>query len=345
VANAPYLINQFVSSSGQTVIQYYGYDAGVGPPGTNYFRGAIGAPSGFDQAEVFLSGFMLRSEVESGRVQRVSVLVQKHRYTTATGELELSVRASLWTGTNQNQSYRVTFVVILTGATLAKFTPVSTGCRGTASCNITRSIPVAIPTGMQFIGLATRNWDIGSESGPLRLNALSGHINNHYAGPDPLKGPSVYIDYMFFLQDASAQNPMFAEWGAAVIAFDPSEMGRHGGPLPYQYTSGGTKTSKRIVWTNQHSNPSGSPIAGFLDAFEGLSLFDPSAIGPPLYPPPLVDKRIWLLESTAEGFAIPPFMPQVALTNYGIFLGTEFGNTSTATPFGYQASRALGFLL
>jgi hypothetical protein len=321
------------------VIEYYRYDSGLCAPGTNCdFRDVISVPSGFDQAEVFLSGFQLGTEVQEDAVERITAAVQKHRYDAATGELEMSVFSRLASGMGQNYSYRVTFVLILTGATVATFTPIGGGCIGTASCSITDTLQGAVPAGMHYIGLATRNWDFGSDSGPLRINTISGHVNNVVVG-----ATDVDIDYMFFLHDASAQNEMFAEWGAAVIAFDPAEMGQHGASLFPQYTFFGRSTPDRQGWTEHHTNPSGSPISGFLDAFEGLSLFDPSALRP--QPPPWVDKPIWLIESSAEGFANYPFAPYVALTTYGIFLGTQFGNTSTAAPFAFQESRALGFLL
>jgi hypothetical protein len=137
---------------------------------------------------------------------------------------------------------------------------------------------------------------------------------------------------------------MFAEIGAALIAFDPTEMGQHGAPVFPQYASHGS-TPNRQYWTDNHMNPSGLSITGFLDAFQALSLLDPSAI--PILPPPptLVDKPIWLIECSAERFARHPFWTSVGRTDYGVFLGTQFSNTSTAAPFEFHSERAFGFLL
>src|SRR5688572_8181866 len=179
MASAPKIIQQFVSSSRQTIIEYYAYNSGLCAPGANCdFRGVITVPTGFELVEVFISGFRLNVDSHEDTIGRVSVTVQKFRYDAATGDLELGIRAGLLSGMGQDYSYRVTLVVILTNSSVAKFSPVGGGCTGIGRCSIARTVVGAIPGGMIFIGVATSNWDLGSDSGPLRLNALSGHIDS-----------------------------------------------------------------------------------------------------------------------------------------------------------------------
>jgi hypothetical protein len=124
--------------------------------------------------------------------------VQKHRYDQATGELEVSVSGQLST-TGQKYSYEITFVVVLTDASAAKFTPVSTGCRGVEECAIPpRTLAGSIPAGMQFLGIGTRAWDIGSEDGALSLNALSSRVENATVAP-----PDVTLGCRGFFRDAA----------------------------------------------------------------------------------------------------------------------------------------------
>ena len=61
-AGSPTLIQSYQSSSGKTNIEYYGYDASPCGAGVSCdFRGVIKVPKGFEQVEVFLSGFRLEA--------------------------------------------------------------------------------------------------------------------------------------------------------------------------------------------------------------------------------------------------------------------------------------------
>lgn len=325
----PTRIQRFKSSSGRTIIEYYAYSSGpCGGPTSCNFRGFITVPAGFPEAEVFLSGVRLEAGVQADRVSQIAATVNRFRYDSATGALEVGVTASLVTQSRQAFSYVATFVVILTQPGVASYSPISTGCAGVASCRITRSLPAAVPAGMTYIGLATQNWNLGA-AGDIPLNAVSGHLDGIQINP-----PSVDVEYLCVMQDARARNRMFCEWGAKVIAFDPAEMEPHGSPIFPQYTFVGMNTPNRHAWVNHSPSPSHTPIAGFLDAFEGLSLWYGAGIQNP----------IWLVDSSAGNFAISVTAPDTALTEYGIFLGTAFGNQVSAAHYSFQGSRAFGFL-
>jgi hypothetical protein len=334
-AASPAQTQQFKSSSGKTVIEYYAYNSG--PCGAGLpcnFRDSIKVPAGFDQGEVFLSGFKLEAAKQSDAVYQVMATVTKHRYEPLTGALELSIAAVLDTRSRQNYSYNMSFVVILTGSALAKFTPVNTGCSGIANCRITRTLPATVPAGMHYIGLATQNWHLGSNSGPLLLNTLSVHHDGLGVNP-----PLVNLDYLCVMQDGRGRNRMFCEWAAKVIAFDPAEMEQNGSPIFPQYTFMSWGSAIRHFWTESSPSPSHKPIAGFLNAFEGLTLtYQTFPYKPGLH------SLIWLIESSAGNFRISGSASDTALTEYGIFLGTEFGNYTTAQKYGYQESRTFGFL-
>jgi hypothetical protein len=140
--------------------------------------------------------------------------VRKLRYDAGSGELEMSLSAWLTTQSQQKYSYSATFVVVLTNSSVAKFSPISTGCDGVDSCRIVRSEPAAIPNGMQYIGLATQHWDLGSHSGPLVLNMLSGHQDGLTVKP-----PEVDVEYVYAMHSAKLGNSkMYCEWGATLIA-------------------------------------------------------------------------------------------------------------------------------
>jgi hypothetical protein len=222
----------------------------------------------------------------------------------------------------------------LTDPSVASFSQISSGCVGTARCTISRSLATAVPAGMQNIGLATNDWDIGSDSGPLRLNALSAHIDGLTVSP-----PTVNLNYLCVMQDATGQNRMFCEWAAKIVAFAPSEMEQNGSFIFPQYTFLGQNIASRQAGPVQDASPSGAKISGFLDAFEGASLFYD-----PLSPnPAATDNVIWWIEAFADSFAVTA--PSAASRGYGVFLGTKFGDTLAAAPFDYQVSRAFGFLL
>ena len=334
-AATPTLTQTFVSSSGRTAILYFTYD--VAPCGGGVacsFRGDVKVHKGYEGAEVFLSGFRLEGLKQADAVSQANATVQKFRYDPLTGAMEVGVNGAIVTASGQQYAMSVTFVVVLTRGGVARFTPISTGCTGVANCNITRSLPSAVPAGMQYIGLATSNWSLGSSSGPLVLNTISGHLDALTVAP-----PQVDLTYQCTMQDGSAANRMWCEWGAKVVAFDPSEMAQNGSTIFPQYTFIGLNTPSRHAWTEHALNPARTPIMGFLDAFEGLTLTYQTFPNVPgtQYP-------IWLIESTATNFRIDPSASDTALTDYAIFLGTKFGNYTTAEKYAYQESRAFGFL-
>lgn len=337
-AAAPTLEKQFKSSTGRTVIEYYTYSVGPCAGPSCSFEGVIMVPAGFDQAEVFLSGFKLEADAQSDAVSHVSVRAAKKRYESSTGELGLNVGAGLSTRSGQKYSYRISFVVVLTGSSVAKFTPAQGGCAGVGSCTIKKTLPSAIPTSMQYIGLATQTWFLGSRSGPLILNTLSAHRNGMTVQP-----PILDLEYLCSMQGKmikrkERKNRMFCEWVAKVIAFDAAEM-EQDGHFPHNtlFSSG---TNVRHFWTNNLSNPLHKPITGFFDAFEGLTLtyqsFGSSTPG--------AHNLVWAIEASAENFRINPVAPDTALTDYGIGLGVQFGKYTPTEPYGYQLSRAFGFL-
>jgi hypothetical protein len=335
LAATPTLLQQFKSSSGRTAIEYFSYDSGPCLPGVSCnFRDVIKVPRGFDEVQVFLAGFKLEAANQADAVQQVSATVRKYRYDATTGELEVGVTASLRTASNQPYSYSTTFVVVLTRAGVAQYTTVSTGCAGIRSCRIVRSLPAAVPAGMHYIGIGTQDWHLGSHSGALLLNTLSGHQDGLTVAP-----PRVDLEYLCMMQGARMRNRMYCEWSAQVIAFDPAEMEQNGSSIFPQYTFVSWGTTARHAWTEHAPSPSHSRLAGFLDAFEGLTLtYQTFPYGP------LVQRPVWLIESSAENFQLDPGAPDTALTDYGIFLGTQFGNSTTAQQYGFQESRAFGFL-
>ena len=306
---------------------YFSYKSG--PCGGNVacnFRGIIPVPAGFDTVEVFLSGFRLQTATMSDMVSSVGATVQKYRYNVTTGDLEVGVTSWLRTQSGQQYSYLLTFAVLLTNPGVAHLTPISTGCSGLGECHIVRSLPTAVPAGMHYIGLATSNWHLGASSGAIPLHVLSGHLDNL-----TLIGPAVNVDYRCAMHDTQLNTKMYCEWGAKVLAFDSSEMAQNGSLLFPQYTVIGFNTPSRHSWIEHAPNPSGNPLPGFFDALEGLSLV---YAGTSQHP-------VWWIEGSATGFSVAG---STALTRYGIFLGTQFGNSTTAAPYGYQMSRAFGFL-
>jgi len=129
---------------------------------------------------------------------------------------------------------------------------------------------------------------------------------------------------------------MYCEWAAKVIAFDPKEMEQmdHRYFLNTHFILG---TNVRQFWTEHSKSPSLSPIAGFLDAFEGLTLPIRHFLIRPVR-----QNLVWLIESSASKFNKNANAPDTALTDYGIFIGTEFGNYAKAQSTGYQESRHSG---
>jgi len=334
-AATPTLTRKFLSSSRRTAILYFTYDASPCGGGVACgFRGVINVYKGYDVAEVFLSGFRLEALAQADAVSQVNATAQKFNYDPATGAMEVGVNSGVATASGQQYATSVTFVVLLTRNGVASFTPISSGCAGVASCSITRSLPGAVPAGMKYIGLATSNWSLGSGSGPLVLNTLSGAIDAL-----TVSAPQVDLRYLCMMQDGSAANRMWCEWSAKVVAFDPAEMEQNGSSVFPQYTFLAWNTPSLQAWTEHATSPSHARIRGFLDAFEGLTLTYqtfPSVPG--------AQNPVWLIESTASNFRIDPNAADTALTDYGIFLGTKFGNALTAQNYAYQFSRAVGFL-
>jgi hypothetical protein len=334
-AATPVQTQQFLSASGRTYVAYYDYDGGPCGAGVACdFRGVIHAKPGFEQAEVFLAGFRMETGLQADAVSQVSASAQRFRYDPATGDVEVGVGSTLRTRSGQSFSYHVTFVVILTAHGVAQFTTVSSGCAGVANCHIARTLAGAVPAGMRYIGLATSIWHFGSSSGPIVLNTLSGDVDSLTVSP-----PSVNLDYLCVLQAQRPKGRMFCEWSAKAIAFDPAEMTPNGSPIFPQYTFLSWNTTARAQWVNQSGQPSHLPIAGFLDAFQGLTLTYQTF--PPSVP---AQSPVWSIESSAGGFHVDPTFPDVAMTQYGIFFGTTFGNSTSAKAYAYQSSRAFGFL-
>lgn len=327
-ASPPMLAAQFNSSSGRTALQYFRHSFPPGAPSS--FRGPLQVLAGFDQVEALLCGFTLSTEAHEAPVGRAAVNIQKFGYDPATGSMEVGVTTQFATD-GQGAAADVTFVVVLTDAAAATFSRISTGCGGTAECDIVRQVGSAVPSGMQYIGIATQIWDVGVPSGPaVPVNGIAGDVVSLAVSP-----PSVWLQYIGALRNGAWTSGMFCEWQGLVIAFDPAELSPVQTNLPYQYTFLGQHQSSRQVLFSGASAPPGVPVAGFLDAFQGSFLFFSQAINGPEGP-------VWMLESSASA---PVMGPTGAFTQYGVFLGSQFGNTGSTTPdFGFQISRAVGFL-
>jgi hypothetical protein len=340
--NVPRLSQEFPSSSGQTLIQYYEYNSGLctGAGGDCRFgRGIIHLPTGFDLVEVFLAGFQLETAAVADAVETVQVQVAKHRYDATTGDLELSVSAILMTASRQDYAYRVAFVVVLTDSNLALFTPIGGSCYGPAGeCTINQEARDAIPTGAgwNYIGLASQTWHLSSQSGPVPLQTLSAEPIL-IAPPTPT---AVEVEYRCAIHHAAKRNDMSCDWAAMIVAFDSGELeghvgslsSRYGGSLAPQYLFVDGLDPYRRVWTAASPSPLGSPITGFFDAFAGLSLaFDPTSEFP-----------VWSIVNAAGNVQV--VTSDTASTDYEVFLGTGFGEPFVSEPFAFQASRAFGFL-
>jgi hypothetical protein len=187
---------------------------------------------------------------------------------------------------------------------------------------------------MQYIGLATQVWSMGSNSGAIRINTLAAHIDSLTLQP-----PQVSLNYWCVLQNARMNNKMFCEWTAHLIAFDPAEMEQNGSSLFPSYTFLNAGTTGHPVFVNQSPSPAHTPLKGFLDAFEGLILsYQTFPYGSPH------DSAIWMLDSSATDFLVSAAAPSNADTTYGVFLGVRFSNSMTSSKYLYQESRAFGFI-
>jgi hypothetical protein len=324
----PALAGQFQSSSGRTALQYFQQTFPAGTPSS--FRGPVQVLPGFDQVEVFLCGFTLATDTHEAPLARAAINVQKFGYDAQTGMLEAGVRTQFTTD-GQGATSEVTFVVVLTDATAGRFSPISTSCGGTAECDIIRQVGSAVPTGMQYIGTATQIWDVGLRSGPgIPLNGIAGDVDSIAVNP-----PAVWLQYIGVLRNGPWTNDMFCEWQGMVIAFDPAEMTPLPTSQPYHYRFTARNQSTRQVMNTQAIAPPNVASVGFLDALRGSYLFYSPAINGPETP-------VWMLETSASA---PIMAPNGALTTYGVFLGSQFGNSVNAMPnYGFQISRAVGFL-
>jgi hypothetical protein len=327
-AGQPVPVGQFLSSTGRTALLYYRHTFPAGGPSS--FRGPLPGVAGFDQAEVFLCGFTLATDMHEAPVGRVSVNVENFGYDPQSGALEVGV-TTLFATDGQGSTSDVTFVAILTDATAARFTSISTGCGGTAECHILRQLGNAVPPGMEYIGIATQIWDVGLPSGgPVPVNGIAGDLVSLAVSP-----PMVWLDYAGALRNGAFTNDMFCEWQGVVIAFDPTEMTRPVSSLPFQYTFLSLVDLSQRVSFFGGAAPPPTPTTGFLDAFQGCTLLYSQAINGPETP-------IWMIEASAQA---PILTPNGAMTAYGVFLGSQFGDAVNAVPnFGFQISRAVGFL-
>jgi hypothetical protein len=291
------------------------------------FRGFVRVPRGYPIAEVFICGFTVAARQSVDKLARVSVTIEKYQYDPVAGLLELGVMADLATASGQPYWHEVTLVVVLTNAKVARFTDVSGSCGGVGQCSISRSLAGTIPAGMHYIGLGTRSWELGSTAGPVRLNALSGHIDTLTVGPT-----DVVLDYRGAFQNAAQSNQMYLEWAASVIAFRPAEMAQNTSPIFPQYTTTATVSTRQAL-TNNDVAP--VPIAGALNAFEGITYLYGAG----------QENELWIVEASLHNVRIQPGSINNAQSDWGIFIGTTFGDRQNALQYSYQESRALGFLL
>jgi hypothetical protein len=325
VIGRPVRRRTFRSSSKKTVIVYFTYRSGstLAP-----FRGFVRVPRGYPDANVFICGLTLAARQQVDKLSRVSVTVNKYRYDPAQGQLEVGVNADLGSASGQPNWHEVTFVVVLSDPSVARFTQINGSCGGVGQCSIARNLAGVIPPGMQYIGLGTRSWELGSNDGALPLNALSGHIDALAVGPT-----DVTLDYLGAFRNAAESNRMYLEWAASVIAFTTSEMAQNTSPIFPQYTTGVGSVTTRQAWTNNDVAP--APIKGALSAFEGVTYLYPTG----------QEHEVWIVEASLGNVRIQPNTTNNVRTDWGIFLGTTFGDRQNSLQYDYQESRVLGFLL
>jgi hypothetical protein len=311
------------------VIQYYRYRSSIcGSGPTCNFDGTIRTRPGFEQAEVFLTGFALERTNSSAPLQGISASVDKVRYDVATGDLAVRVYGTFQGG--QSFTHEISFVVVLTSNAAAKFTPLGNGCSDAILCHVVSMHASAVPVGMRFIGFATRKYFLGTNGAPLNVNALS-MSKDGISGFSP--GGSGNLDYVCAFRDAASAQKMFCEWSASIIAFDPAEMvAVSGSPLPETMFLGQAHATFRT--TDTYHLVGGGSTRGIFNALEGVSLFYTGT----------QDEPVWRVEASASGFQISGSPPDSGSTEYGLFLGTTFGDTANTTLFNYQMWRAVGFL-
>jgi hypothetical protein len=238
------------------------------------------------------------------------------------------VNAALGSASGQPIWHEVTFVVVLTDPSVAQFTDINGSCGGVGQCSIARTLAGAVPAGMHYIGLGTRSWELGSNDGAIPLNALSGHIGALTVGPT-----DVTLDYLGAFRNAAQSNRMYLEWAASVIAFTPAEMAQNTSPIFPQYTTGVGSVTTRQAWTNNDVAP--TPVTGALSALEGMTYLYPTG----------QEHELWIVEASVGNVRIQPTSTNNIQTDWGIFLGTTFGDRQNALTYDYQESRVLGFLL
>ncbi len=325
VIGRPVRRRTFRSSSKKTVIVYFTYRSGSTP---GPFRGFVRVPRGYPDANVFICGLTLAARQQVDKLTRASVTVNKYRYDPTNGQLEVGVNAVLASASGQANWHEVTFAVVLTDTSVAQFTHINGSCGGVGQCSIARNLAGAIPPGMHYIGLGTRSWELGSNDGPIPLNALSGHIDALTVGPT-----DVTLDYAGAFRNAAQRNRMYLEWAASVIAFTHSEMAQNTSPIFPQYTTGIGTVTTRQAWTNNDVAP--TPIKGALSALEGMTYL--YATGQ--------EHELWIVEASLGNVRIQPSTTNNVQTDWGIFLGTTFGDRQNGLQYDYQESRVLGFLL
>ena len=305
----PTFVSRIESSSGLTALHYYRYTA------TEGFRGNVQAGANFDLVDVALVGYDLRTDHHAAPVQRAAVNVQMFRYDAPSGEVEVGVNPQLHTD-GQGWTADVCFVVIATSSSVAHFTPIGGSGAGSGTAVIARRAFNAIPAGMEYVGLATQIWDLGSDAGAVPVNTLAAHHDGL-----TIAKPNCSVDYVGTFRDGHSTNQMFFEWQAVLLAFNPNEMTRVTTTLPNQYTWIGGGVTRQAFASHAPSPPAGKPVTGFLDTDEGTVLQFGPAFGGPSGP----EHPIWMIESSAQ----PPILgPASAITEYGTFIGTTFGDAT-----------------
>jgi hypothetical protein len=317
---SPTLIGEFTSSSGRTILRYYNHRPSA------VSRHAIPTPPGFEQVEVLLTGFTVATDSQEAPIRRVAAQARKVTYEVETGYLVVQVAAQIESD-GQASSADVTFVVILTDADAARFTRIDTGCGGDSACHVSRRLRHAVPPGMEYIGLGVVGLGLGTADGDaIPLNTIAAQRDTLWVDP-----PSLDLDYAFVLSDGAGANPMFCEWAAQVVAFDPREMTQGPTYLSNQYTFAGASVAEQRFVSETPMPP--NAVTGFLDALDGFQFS--------FFQAPGEEHPIWRVEVSA---ATPILGPNGVISQYGVFLGTTFGDEKKTEPYMWQLSRAAGFL-
>jgi hypothetical protein len=295
------------------------------------FDGQLDVPSGFTQAESFLSGFTLEVKGSADKLDRAIANVASANYDKPPGKIQVTVGGMLNTENRRDYSYRITFGIVFTSAN-AKFTSISNSCTGSGSCDIKKSLKGVIPSGLEYMGLGTRHFDIGvaSGSGAIDVNTLSMHIEDLV-----IKPRDIDLDYRCRLHDAAGANGMACEWAASIFALDPGEMERNNSTIFPQYTLMVLRNQGSQSRTNQGQSASGGPISGFLDGLEGVTFANENG----------GEEPISLIDASADEFELLSNPPNTSSTHYQLYAGETFGqNTFSSQFFTYQLSRLMVFM-